>query len=100
MKRLIWILKSAVLVLALLLGAVFAMENSTPVTVRLWGLGLPELRLGLWLLVFAVFGVLVGFLVSYGGYFRLRRRLHYRERQLARRDKEILHLRAANLREP
>lgn len=99
MKRLVWIIKIVVLLIALLLGAVFAMENGQSVAVRLWGLTLPEFRLGVWLLSFALVGVLLGFVVSYGGYFALRRRLHARERQLARREKELLHLRSASLRE-
>lgn len=99
MKRLVWIVKIAILLLALLLGGAFALENNQTVTVQLWGLPMPELSLGVWLLGFALVGMVLGFLVSFLGYLLLKRRLRSRERQLARQQRELSRLQAKPLQE-
>src|SRR5690554_5390638 len=59
--RLIFI---AILLVALLFGFLFNLENPEPVSVTLLGINLPELALGLWLLAALLAGVLVGFALS------------------------------------
>lgn len=99
MKTLVRWLKLAAVLLAFVLGAWFALENSVGVQVMLLGWYLPTLPLGVWLLIFAVFGVLLGFGFSSLPLFRLRRQLKARERQLTLCETELTKLRTQPFRD-
>lgn len=91
--------KLILLLVAFLLGAWFALENSQTVGVTLFGFALPSLSLGVWLLVFTALGVLLGFAFALLPMLALKRRLRARERQLARCEKELTQLRLQPVRD-
>lgn len=63
--RALWLLLKGVLFLALvLLGAVFALKNSVPLSVNFVLINSPEISLGLWLIVFLAAGTVLGLFSS------------------------------------
>ncbi|MGD8177302.1 LapA family protein [Marinimicrobium sp. ARAG 43.8] len=92
-------MKIIVLILAFVLGLWFALENAQAVPVTLLGIALPTLSLGVWLLVFAVCGALLGMAVALMPVMSLRRQLKTRDRQLARCEKELKQLRLQPIRD-
>lgn len=86
-------LRLALILLAFILGAWFALENSLGVQVTLLGLGLPTLPLGVWLLLFAALGVLLGFGFSSLSLFKFRHRLKQAEQERSRCEQELSKLR-------
>lgn len=91
--------KFAALLIAFLLGAWFALENSASVAVSLFGFPLPALSLGVWLLLFTGLGVVLGFVFSLPPLLALKRRIKARERQLAHCEKELTQLRLQPVRD-
>jgi putative membrane protein len=59
-----WFIKFIVVVAVALVGAVFAMENSQPLTVSFILFNSPEISLGFWLLLFLSAGTLLGIFAS------------------------------------
>ena len=99
MKRLGRWLFALVLLVALLLGFLFNFENPSPVTVTLIGVVLPEFRLGLWLVIMLLLGVILGFAVSTLPAIAARRRLSRMARQNTRLVQEVQTLRSQSLRD-
>ncbi len=63
--RALWLLLKGVLFLALvLLGAVFALKNSVPLSVNFVLINSPEISLGLWLIIFLAAGTVLGLFSS------------------------------------
>jgi putative membrane protein len=63
--RALWLLLKCILVLALvLLGAVFALKNSLPLSVNFVLLNSPEISVGLWLIIFLAAGTVLGLFSS------------------------------------
>lgn len=87
-----------VLLAALVIGFVFNSENASEVTVTLLGNVLPELRLGIWLLIFTLFGVLLGFVLNLIPSMALRRSLVSVRRRNEKLEQEIQTLRSQSLR--
>lgn len=99
MKSVLFWGRLVMLLIAFLLGAWFALENNSAVAVSLFGLSLPALSLGVWLLLFTGLGVLLGFVFGVWPILALKRRLRARERQLARCEKELTQLRLQPVRD-
>ena len=72
MKKIRKFLLFAVVVLCLFLGLWTAQDNAEPVTVTLLGFSLPEMALGLWLLLMLAAGAALGVLASMPMIFRNR----------------------------
>jgi uncharacterized integral membrane protein len=66
-----WFIKFIVVVAVALVGAVFAMENSQPLTVSFILFNSPEISLGFWLLLFLSAGTLLGYFCQLGDYCQL-----------------------------
>ena len=64
MGSLWWFIKFILVIAVALVGAVFAMENSQPLTVSFILFNSPEISLGFWLLVFLSVGTLLGIFAS------------------------------------
>ena len=63
--RALWLLLKGILFLALvLLGAVFALKNSVPLSVNFVLINSPEISLGLWLIIFLSAGTVLGLFSS------------------------------------
>ena len=63
--RALWLLLKGILFLALvLLGAVFALKNSVPLSVNFVLINSPEISLGLWLIIFLAAGTVLGLFSS------------------------------------
>lgn len=99
MKSLLRWLRIALFIVAFGLGLWFALENAQTLPVSLFGLSLPSLPLGVWLLLFAAVGLFLGLFVGLWPAARLRRQLRARERQLARYEKELRQLRLQPIRD-
>tara|TARA_R110000850_G_scaffold15957_29_gene49696 strand:- start:1349 stop:1648 length:300 start_codon:yes stop_codon:yes gene_type:complete len=87
-----------VLLAALVIGFIFNSENASEVTVTLLGNVLPELRLGIWLLIFTLFGLLLGFVLNLIPSMALRRSLVSVRRRNEKLEQEIQTLRSQSLR--
>ncbi|WP_041523300.1 lipopolysaccharide assembly protein LapA domain-containing protein [Gilvimarinus agarilyticus] len=87
-----------VLLAALILGFVFNSENASEVTVTLLGNVLPELRLGIWLLIFTLFGLLLGFALNLIPSMAMRRSLASARRRNEKLEQEVQTLRSQSLR--
>ena len=87
-----------VLLAALILGFVFNSENATEVTVTLLGNVLPALRLGIWLLIFTLLGLLLGFALNFIPAITLRRSLAAARRRNEKLEQEVQTLRSQSLR--
>jgi uncharacterized membrane protein YciS (DUF1049 family) len=94
----VWV-KLAIVIIALFLGSWFALENDEIVDVILFGIVLPEYRLGVWLLAFSLVNLLLGTLLGTWTALRIHQRLKARERQLAYCERELDKLRTRSLRE-
>jgi uncharacterized integral membrane protein len=99
MKQIALWVKLVILIIALILGSWFALENDGVISVALFGIELPEYRLGVWLLVFSLMSLLTGMLLGSWTSWRLRQRLKARERQLAYCERELDKLSTRSLRE-
>ena len=93
MRRLLRWVQLGLALLAFLLGLWFALNNATSVSVQFLGLNLPPLALGVWLLLFALMGLLLGYGLSALGLLRCQRRSHQLQRQLELYRKEVAQLR-------
>ena len=63
--RALWLLLKGILFLALvLLGAVFALKNSVPLSVNFVLINSHEISLGLWLIIFLAAGTVLGLFSS------------------------------------
>ena len=63
--RALWLLLKGILFLALVLvGAVFALKNSVPLSVNFVLINSPEISLGLWLIIFLAAGTVLGLFSS------------------------------------
>lgn len=93
MKRLLRWVQLVLAILAFLLGLWFALDNATSVSVQFLGLSLPSMALGVWLLLFALLGLFLGYSLSAFGLMRCRRRVRQLQRQLELCRKETAQLR-------
>jgi len=93
MRRLLRWVQLAFALLAFLAGLWFALDNATSVSVQFLGMSLPSLALGVWLLLFALLGLLLGYSLSAFGLMRCRRRVRHLQRQLELCRKEAAQLR-------
>jgi putative membrane protein len=59
-----WLIKFLLVVAVALLGAIFAMENSQPLSISFILFNSPEISLGFWLLLFLSAGTLLGIFAS------------------------------------
>jgi|SRR5690554_45922 len=89
----------AFLLAALLFGFLFALENDSPVKVVLFGLGLPEGRLGIWLLLFLSIGIVIGFITSVLPSWTQGHRLASLKRRTKELEQEVQLLRSQSLRD-
>lgn len=87
-----------ILLAALILGFVFNSENASEVTVTLLGNVLPALRLGIWLLIFTLVGLLLGFALNLIPAIALRRSLVTVRKRNEKLEQEIQTLRSQSLR--
>lgn len=93
------LLKISLVLIALLLGILFTVDNAQQVSLTLFGFQLPSAKLGAWLLLAFVLGVTIGFLFSLWPYFAAKQKLLLQERQIKRSEKELNKLRAGALKE-
>lgn len=94
LKRLLLL---CLVVLLLMLGLWFSSENTERVAVLLLGFPMPEVALGVLLLVVLLFGAVMGFVMSMLPLLRLTNRNLSLSRKLKRRDLELERLRKAPL---
>ncbi len=99
MRRILRWCYVAVLLVALLFGFLFALENAEPVRVVLLGIELPEGRLGIWLLFTLGVGIVVGFIASVLPSWSQSHRLSLLKRRNQELEREVQLLRSQSLRD-
>ena len=99
MRRLLRWVQLGLALLAFLLGVWFALDNATAVSVQFLGLNLPSMALGVWLLLFALLGLFLGYSLSALSLMRCRRRTRQLQRQLEASRKQAAQLRLQTSRE-
>ncbi|UTF60751.1 lipopolysaccharide assembly protein LapA domain-containing protein [Gilvimarinus sp. DA14] len=93
-----WIYLALALV-AVFFGYLFSLENSSPVAVTLFGFTFPALGLGLWLLGFALIGLLLGMLVTSLPVFVQARKLKSLIKRQQQLEQELRQIRSQSLRD-
>lgn len=99
MRRITRWLYVVILLVALLFGFLFTLENALPVSVTLLGITLPEWELGIWLLVTLCLGVATGFVVSVLPSWSQGHKLAALKRRNAELEREVQLLRSQSLRD-
>lgn len=87
------------LIAALFWGYLFNLENAHPVSVVFFGISLPTLSLGVWLLMFSLAGVVAGMLVSLLPTINHKRKLSVLNKQNRQLEQEVQLLRSQSLRD-
>lgn len=99
MRWLKGLLLAIILLLVLLLGILFAVNNQQALPLNLIWTELPPASLSLWLLVALAVGVLLGMLAMTGVYLRLRTLLTRAQRHNQQQRKELDRLRIQEFKE-
>ncbi|SFH48236.1 lipopolysaccharide assembly protein LapA domain-containing protein [Modicisalibacter xianhensis] len=99
MRWLKGLLLAAILLVVLLLGILFAVNNQQALPLNLIWVELPPASLSLWLLVALACGVLLGMLAMTGVYLRLRTLLTRAQRHNQQQRKELDRLRIQEFKE-
>ena len=93
-KRLILLL---LLILAIVIGVVFTSENSQQLSLVFMGFVLPELKLGLWVLLVLLLGSLLGLTLCMFSLFLRGQSVRAKNRQIKRLEQELQQLRTTSL---
>ena len=93
MRWLKGLLLAIILLVVLLLGILFAVNNQQALPLNLIWVELPPASLSLWLLIALALGVILGMLAMTGVYLRLRTLLTRAQRHNQRQRKELDRLR-------
>lgn len=99
MRWLKGLLLAIILLLVLLLGILFAVNNQQAIPLNLIWMELPPASLSLWLLAALAVGVLLGMLAMTGVYLRLRTLLTRAQRHNQQQRKELDRLRIQEFKE-
>ncbi|KXS37301.1 MULTISPECIES: lipopolysaccharide assembly protein LapA domain-containing protein [Modicisalibacter] len=99
MRWLKGLLLAIILLVVLLLGILFAVNNQQAVPLNLIWVELPAASLSLWLLVALACGVILGMLAMTGVYLRLRTLLTRAQRHNQQQRKELDRLRIQEFKE-
>ena len=90
---------AVILLIVVLVGILFAVNNQQTVALNLIWLELPAVSLSVWLLATLVFGVVLGMLAMLGVYVRLKATLARSQRQTKQQRKELDSLRTQEFKE-
>ncbi|NYT74199.1 LapA family protein [Halomonas sp. QX-2] len=90
---------AAILLIVVLVGILFAVNNQQTIALNLIWLELPAVSLSVWLLATLVFGVILGMLAMLGVYVRLKATLARSQRQNKQQRKELDSLRTQEFKE-
>lgn len=93
-KRIILLI---IFVVALVLGVTFSSENSQLTTLILFGYALPELPLGLWIIITLFIGGFIGLLLSFLPLLWGKKTVNAKEKKIKLLEKELENLRGINL---
>ncbi len=90
---------AVILLVVVLVGILFAVNNQQTIALNLIWLELPAVSLSVWLLATLVFGVVLGMLAMLGVYVRLKAALASSQRQNKQQRKELDSLRTQEFKE-
>ncbi|PRY60379.1 putative membrane protein [Vreelandella songnenensis] len=90
---------AVILLVVLLIGILFAVNNQQAIALNLIWVELPAVSFSVWLLATLTFGVLLGMLAMLGVYARLKARLARSERHNKQQRKELDQLRTQEFKE-
>lgn len=85
------------LIVAIIVGIVFTSENSQQLSLILLGYTLPELKLGLWLVLALLLGSVLGLLLSMLSLLIRGQSVNSKSRKIKRLEKELQQLRTASI---
>ncbi len=86
-------------ILAVFWGYLFSLENSSAVAVVLLGFTFPALGLGVWLLLFALVGLILGMLITSIPIMLQSRKVKLLVKRNENLERELRHLRSQSLRD-
>jgi uncharacterized membrane protein YciS (DUF1049 family) len=95
-----WIKRLIIIVLfvvAIVLSVTFTSENSQLTSLVFFGYSLPELQLGLWVLIVLFIGALVGLMLSFIPLLWGKQTLASKDRKIRQLEKELNQIRTASL---
>jgi uncharacterized membrane protein YciS (DUF1049 family) len=84
-------------VVAIILSVTFASENSQLTRLIIFGYSLPELQLGLWILIVLFIGGVIGLLLSFIPLLWGKQTLAAKDRKIRQLEKEINQIRTSSL---
>lgn len=90
---------AVILLIVVLVGILFAVNNQQTIALNLIWLELPPVSLSVWLLATLAFGVVLGMLAMLGVYVRLKATLVRSQRQNKQQRKELDSLRTQEFKE-
>ena len=93
-KRLLLV---AIFLAALIIGVVFTIENSDVVAIVFFGFRLPELTIGLWMLLAVLLGAVIGVMVSYLPLLFNRFVSLHKDKKINQLQKELASLRLSDI---
>ncbi len=93
-KRLILLL---LLIIAIVVGMVFTSENSQQLSLVFLGYTLPELKLGLWLVLTLLLGSILGLILCTFSLFIRGQSVNAKNRQIKRLEQELQQLRTNSI---
>jgi hypothetical protein len=93
-KRLFFLI---LFVVAIVIGIVFTMENGTPLAIVVFGIPLPELAVGLWIVVALLTGAILGLLISFLPLVFSRHANSAKDKKILRLQEELNNLRISGL---
>ncbi len=93
-KRLIFLM---LLIIAIIVGIVFTSENNQQLSLIFLGYPLPELKLGLWIVLSLLLGSVMGLLLSMLSLFVRGQSVNSKSRKIKRLEQELQQLRTASI---
>ena len=85
------------IIAAVFAGALFTADNDQPVSLLLFGISLPELQLGFWVVIVLLLGAFLGLLLSFLPMLWGRQSMAMKERKIRQLEKELNQLRATSV---
>jgi uncharacterized membrane protein YciS (DUF1049 family) len=93
-KRLIFLI---LLIIAIVMGMVFTSENNQQLSLVILGYTLPELTLGLWLVLTFLLGCILGLILCTVSLFIRGQSVNSKNRQIKRLEQELQQLRSSSI---
>ena len=96
-KKIKLLLLLILLMVACATGMILALQNDAPASLILFGYSLPQLSVGLWVVIALLFGAIIGFLLSFLPRFFMNYSRAAKDKKIQSLEKEISRLRVSGV---